>query len=81
MRLAQPTEDLGAEPSAVQGSDVPKILMQLAHDHNVGSIAIGYSRQGRLHELLRRSLVHNLLQLAGDVDAHVVADRDTAEKH
>jgi hypothetical protein len=31
-----------------------------------------------VHELLRRSIVHNLLRLAGDVDVHVVADRDAA---
>lgn len=30
----------------------------------------------RLHEMLRRSVVQNLLCLAGDVDVHVVADPD-----
>ena len=74
-------EDLGAEPIRVQGSDVARALMQVAHDHNVGSIVIGHSRHDRLHELLRRSIVHNLLRVAGDVDVHVVADRDKAEKH
>jgi two-component system, OmpR family, sensor histidine kinase KdpD len=69
-------EDLGAEPLRVQGSDVAAALMRIAHDKNVGSIIIGHSRHGRLHELLRRSVVHNLLGLAGDVDVHVVADRE-----
>jgi two-component system, OmpR family, sensor histidine kinase KdpD len=69
-------EDLGAEPLRVQGSDVAAALMRVAHDKNVGSIIIGHSRHGRLHELLRRSVVHNLLGLAGDVDVHVVADRE-----
>jgi two-component system, OmpR family, sensor histidine kinase KdpD len=74
-------EDLGAEPIRVQGSDVARALIQVAHDRNVGSIVIGHSRHGRIHELLRRSIVHKLLRLAGDVDVHVVADRDKAEKH
>jgi two-component system, OmpR family, sensor histidine kinase KdpD len=78
MRFA---EDLGAEPIRVQASDVAKALMQVSHDHNVGSIVIGHSRHGRLHELLRRSIVHNLLRVAGDVDVHVVADHDKGEKH
>ena len=69
-------EDLGAEPIRVQGSDVARALMQVAHDKNVGSIIIGHSRHGRLHELLRGSVVQNLLRLAGDVDVHVVADRE-----
>ena len=68
-------EDLGAEVVRVQASDVAKALMQLAHDRNVGSILIGHSRHGRLHEVLRGSIVQNLLRLAGDVDVHVVADR------
>jgi K+-sensing histidine kinase KdpD len=50
MRFA---EDLGAEPIRVQGSDVARALMEVAHDKNVGSIVIGHSRHGRLHELLR----------------------------
>ena len=48
----------------------------MAHDRNVGSIVIGHSRHGRLHELLRGSIVQKLLRLAGDVDVHVVADRE-----
>lgn len=72
-------EDLGAEPIRVQGSDVAKALMQLAHDKNAGSIVIGHSRHGRLHELLRGSVVQNLLRLADDVDVHVVADRERHE--
>lgn len=69
-------EDLGAEPIRIQGSDVARTLMQVAHDRNVGSIIIGHSRHGRIHELLRGSVVQNLLRLAGDVDVHVVADRE-----
>ena len=73
-------EDLGAEPVRVRGSDVAKALMQVAHEKNVGAIVIGHSRHGRLHELLRGSVVQNLLRLAGDVDVHVVADRDKREQ-
>jgi two-component system sensor histidine kinase KdpD len=69
-------EDLGAEPLRVQATDVARALMQVAHEKNVGSIIIGHSRHGVLHEVLRRSVVQNLLRLAGDVDVHVVADRD-----
>ena len=76
MRFA---EDLGAEPVRVQGSDVAQALMKVAHDRNVASIIIGHSRHGRLHELVRGSIVQKLLRLAGDVDVHVVADRGQGE--
>jgi two-component system sensor histidine kinase KdpD len=69
-------EDLGAEPVRVRGTDIASALMQVAHDKNVGAIVIGHSRHGRLHELLRGSIVQNLLRQAGDVDVHVVADPD-----
>jgi len=36
--------------------------MAVAHDKNVGSIIIGHSRHGRLHELLRGSIVQALLR-------------------
>ncbi len=73
LRLA---EDLGAEAIRVQGADVAKALMTVAHEKNVGSIVIGHSRHGRVHELLRGSIVQKLLRLSGDVDVHVVADRN-----
>jgi two-component system sensor histidine kinase KdpD len=72
-------ENLGAEPVRMQGTDVARTLMQVAHDRNVGSIIIGHSRHGRLYELLKGSTVHKLMRLAGDVDVHVVADRP--DKH
>jgi two-component system sensor histidine kinase KdpD len=68
-------EDLGAQVVRVQGSDVARTLMSVAHEHNVGSIIIGHSRHGRLHELVRGSVVFSLLRWAGNVDVHVVADR------
>jgi two-component system sensor histidine kinase KdpD len=69
-------EDLGAELMRVQGKEVAGALMQVAHEKNVGSIVIGHSRHGRVHEVLRGSIVQNLLRQAGDVDVHVVADPD-----
>jgi two-component system sensor histidine kinase KdpD len=72
-------EDLGAEPIRIQASDVARALMQVAHEKNVGSIIIGHSRHGVLHEFLRRSVVQNVLRLAGDVDVQVVADRDNRD--
>ena len=72
-------EDLGAEQIRIQASDVARALMQVAHEKNVGSIIIGHSRHGVLHEFLRRSVVQNVLRLAGDVDVHVVADRENRD--
>ena len=50
--------------------------MQVAYEKNVGCMVIGHSRSGRLHELLHGSVVHKLMRLVGDVDVHVVSDRE-----
>jgi two-component system sensor histidine kinase KdpD len=68
-------EDLGAEVVRVQADDVARAVLKVAHDKNAGSIVIGHSSHGRLHELFGGSIVHRLLRLARDVDVHVVADR------
>jgi hypothetical protein len=39
----------------------------------IGPIVIGHSRHGRLHEIIRGSIVQKLLRLAGNADVHVVA--------
>jgi two-component system, OmpR family, sensor histidine kinase KdpD len=69
-------EDLGARVIRVSGQDVARELAQAAYAKNVGSIVIGHSRHGRLHEFLRGSIVGKLLRLTRDVDVHVVADRE-----
>jgi two-component system sensor histidine kinase KdpD len=71
-------EDLGAEIVRRSGSDVAEELAKLARERNVGSIIIGHSRHGRLHELLHRSVVQKLLRLVRDTDVHLVADKDEA---
>jgi len=66
-------EDLGAECVRVRDDDVARGLLRAAHDKNVGSMVVGPSRHGRLHQLLRGSTVHALLRMARDVDLHVGA--------
>jgi hypothetical protein len=36
-------------------------------------------RHAVLHEMLRQSIVQNLLRMAGDVDVHVAANRDSQD--
>lgn len=68
-------EDLGAEVLRVRGTDVASEIMHVAREKNVGSIVIGHSSHGWLHDLVRGSIVNKLLRLARDVDVHVVAER------
>lgn len=70
LRLA---EDLGAECIRVQGKDIAKTLVKIAHEKNIDSIVIGHSRHGLLHRMFKGSVVGKLLRLARDIDLHIVA--------
>jgi len=72
LRLA---EDVGAEVMRVRGTDVADLLTHIANEKNVGSIVIGHSSHGRLHEVLRGSIVWKLLRQSRGADVHVVAER------
>ncbi len=67
-------EDLGATILRANGNDVARELARIAYETNAGSIVIGHSRHGRLHEFLRGSIVSSLLRLVRNVDVHIVAD-------
>jgi two-component system sensor histidine kinase KdpD len=75
LRLA---EDLGAQIVRLQADNVASALARAAHDYNVDSIVIGHSRHGRLHEILRGSIVGKLLKQARVFDVHLVAEREQA---
>jgi two-component system sensor histidine kinase KdpD len=72
-------EDLGATIVRATGHDVARELARIAYERNAGSVVIGHSRHGRLHEFLRGSIVGALLRLVRDVDVHVVADHREPE--
>lgn len=78
LRLA---EDLGAECIRMQGKDVAKTLVKIAHEKNIDSIVIGHSRHGMLHRILKGSVTDKLLHLARDLDLHIVAtDRSDGKR-
>ena len=70
----------GAEPIRVIDRHVARALMRVAHDRNVGSIVVGHSHHGRLHQWMHGSVVHALWRPAADVGVHVVAARGP-ERH
>ena len=69
MKLA---EALGAETQTLTGSDLPAELLRFAKFENVTQIVIGRSHGGFFSELLRRSLLHELVRRTQDIAIHVV---------
>jgi len=65
-------EDLGAKVVRVQGGNVAATLARVAHEQNAGSVVIGHTSHGRLHQLIFGCTVDSLLQQAKDLDVYVV---------
>ena len=72
-------EELGAKVVRAQDTDVARGLLRVARENNVTQVVVGHSRRGRLQELLGGSSVpRRLLELADDIDVHVVAVHETS---
>ena len=72
MRLA---EALGGEAITIPavGRRIADDLISFAHANNVTQIVIGKSTRSRWFELLRGSVVHDLVRRAGNISVHVIA--------
>src|SRR5438105_5577584 len=72
MRLA---EALGGEAITIPGVGrrIADDLVNFAHANNVTQIVIGKSTRSRWFELLRGSVVHDLVRRAGNISVHVIA--------
>lgn len=73
-------EKIGAKLHEVKiGSrrEIPPTLVRVAMEQNVSRIVIGHSNQTRTQELLKGSIVAEMVKLMRNVDMFVVADRST----
>ena len=71
MRLA---ESLGGEALTIPGVQrrIADDLLSFAHANNVTQIIIGKSTRSRWFEILRGSVVHDLVRRAGNITIHVI---------
>ncbi|CCD88687.1 sensory histidine kinase in two-component regulatory system wtih KdpE, regulation of potassium translocation [Bradyrhizobium sp. ORS 285] len=78
LRLA---ETLGGEALTIPGVGrrIADDLIGFAQAHNVTQIVIGKSSRSRLFEILRGSVVHDLVRRAGNISVHVIAGDEPAE--
>jgi two-component system, OmpR family, sensor histidine kinase KdpD len=72
MRLA---EALGGEALTIPGVErrIADDIIDFAHANNVTHIIIGKSKRSRWFEIMRGSVVHDLVGRAGNISVHVIA--------
>lgn len=78
MRLA---ETLGGEALTIPGVErrIADDLIRFAHGNNVTQIIIGKSTRSRWFEIVRGSVVHDLVRRAGNISVHVIAGENLAD--
>ncbi|MBB5046258.1 two-component system sensor histidine kinase KdpD [Rhodopseudomonas rhenobacensis] len=77
LRLA---ETLGGEGLTIPGSGrrVADDVISFAHNNNVTHIVVGKSTRSLWFEMLRGSVVHDLIRRAGNISVHVIAGEELA---
>jgi two-component system, OmpR family, sensor histidine kinase KdpD len=75
LRLA---ERLGGESITIPGSArrIADDIVSFAHTNNVTQIVVGKTKRSRWFEMLNGSVVHDLVQRAGDISIQVIGDVD-----
>jgi two-component system sensor histidine kinase KdpD len=67
-------EELGAQTVTIPGHSAANSVLEYARSHNYTKIIAGKPLRSRWQELLRRSLVDQLIQGSGHIDIYVIAD-------
>lgn len=70
LRLA---ESLGADVVRLTGAKVSEALLEYSRKHNVTRIVIGKPTHSRLRDLLRGSLLDEVVRGSGDIDVNVIS--------
>lgn len=82
-RLAQSlrlAEQLGGEAVTVPGQDVVETLVHVAEARNVTEFVVGKSRRSRWEEMLRGSVIHDLIRASGNLDVYVVTGQEEDDR-
>jgi two-component system, OmpR family, sensor histidine kinase KdpD len=72
-RHRQLLEEFGGTWHEVRGSDVAGALVGLARTENATQLVLGATMQSRLGQLLRGSVINEVIRRSGPIDVHVVS--------
>jgi two-component system sensor histidine kinase KdpD len=67
-------EELGAQSVTIPGQRAAETVLDYAHSHNFTKIVAGKPLRARWQELLRLSLVDQLIRDSGHIDIYVITD-------
>jgi len=66
-------EELGARVASISGESVAESVIAYSREHNVTKIIVGKPLRPRLTELLRGSIIDQIIHESGNIDVYVVS--------
>ncbi|MBI5965074.1 MAG: sensor histidine kinase KdpD [Chloroflexi bacterium] len=72
-RTLQLAEELGARTRTLAGRSIHEAVLEYARKHNVTKVVIGKPLKPRWQEILRGSIVDQLIYASGDIDVYVIS--------
>jgi two-component system sensor histidine kinase KdpD len=78
-RALQLTEELGGKAVTLPGYSIAEAVLDYARKHNVTKIVAGKSVQPRWRELVRGSVVDQIVRQSGPIDVYVVSGMPDAQ--
>lgn len=73
-------EELGAETINASGSSTAQVLVQLAVERNIGHIIMGKPLRPRWQELLRGSVVDEVIRQSEGISVHVISGKSKPDE-
>ena len=70
--------EVGGAYREVSGDDVAGALLRFAKSENATQLVVGASGQSRWNEVVRGSVINDILRASGTLDVHVIARGETA---
>ncbi len=74
-KTMQLAEELGARTRMLTGRSIPEAVLAYAKKHNVTKIVVGKPIQSRWMDMLRGSIVDQLIYASGDIDIYVINEQ------
>jgi two-component system sensor histidine kinase KdpD len=73
-------EELGAKVVSITGESVADEVLKFSHENNITKIIAGKPFRPRLIEMVRGSVIDQIIRGSGSIDVYVVSDGTSAEK-
>ena len=79
-RILQLAEELGGKSFIIAGSSIQEAVLEYAHKNNITKVIVGKPLKPRWQELLKGSIVDQLIYASGDIDVYVISAHEELSK-